>query len=176
MEVVAAERKGCFRRPGDVPERGEWRLRTKKKAPMMVALSRKTIIFAGCMAHGGGHEPCIFQRYATFRVMRFWPMDKERCSSGLRGTSGKRVGANTASGVRIPLFPPCIWQQIKHLEEAKCKGNRGAVLVKRGANGGKRDGNTAPNKQHTSTLYHLFRKYNPFILAAKAAFAAKSYT
>lgn len=30
--VVAAERKGCFRRLGDVPEQGEWCLRTKKSA------------------------------------------------------------------------------------------------------------------------------------------------
>ena len=31
---------------------------------------------------------------------------QERCSSGLRGTPGKRVYAKSVSGVRIPLSPP----------------------------------------------------------------------
>ena len=30
---------------------------------------------------------------------------KERCSSGWRGTPGKRVYVKSVSGVRIPLFP-----------------------------------------------------------------------
>ena len=30
---------------------------------------------------------------------------QERCSSGLRGTPGKRVYAKSVSGVRIPLSP-----------------------------------------------------------------------
>ena len=33
-------------------------------------------------------------------------LSKERCSSGLRGTPGKRVYLQRVSGVRIPLFPP----------------------------------------------------------------------
>ena len=32
-------------------------------------------------------------------------LSKERCSSGLRGTPGKRVYLQRVSGVRIPLFP-----------------------------------------------------------------------
>ena len=34
------------------------------------------------------------------------PFDSERCSSGWRGPPGKRVSVKSASGVRIPSFPP----------------------------------------------------------------------
>ena len=39
---------------------------------------------------------------------------KERCSSGLRGTPGKRVYVKSVSGVRIPLSPQSKEKGIKN--------------------------------------------------------------
>ncbi len=41
----------------------------------------------------------------TFAADSEFTSDLERCSSGLRGTPGKRVNGKTVSGVRIPLSP-----------------------------------------------------------------------
>ena len=41
----------------------------------------------------------------TFAADSEFTSDLERCSSGLRGTPGKRVNGETVSGVRIHLSP-----------------------------------------------------------------------
>ena len=44
---------------------------------------------------------------------------EERCSSGLRGTPGKRVNLKRVSGVRIPVFPQITNNQLKNSERMK---------------------------------------------------------
>ena len=54
---------------------------------------------------------------------------KERCSSGLRGTPGKRVYVKSVSGVRIPLSPQSENYSHKKILQAKCLQDFFIVIV-----------------------------------------------
>ena len=67
------------------------------------------IIFIACK---DGHNPADYQnifckkRKSTYLCSPdFWSVTLERCSSGLRGTPGKRVYAKSVSRVRISVSP-----------------------------------------------------------------------
>lgn len=51
-------------------------------------------------------------------------LSKERCSSGLRGTPGKRVYLQRVSGVRIPVFPPFTLKKEAHYGFLFCVYNQ----------------------------------------------------